>query len=120
MYAKNISVHYITEKKEIYQKYCINNEKCLTIIYVNDKNYTINGNFLEKYLTLFLKLKQVISGGGFDLDYIKSNIFYNIDYITYICITHGVSFFKYFLYEINSVYGWRKYDKILILKIFYI
>ena len=114
MYAKNISVHYITEKKEIYQKYCINNEKCLAIIYVNDKNYTINGNFLEKYLTLFLKLKQVISGGGFDLDYIKSNIFYNIDYITYICITHGVSFFKYFLYEINSVYGWRKYDKILI------
>ena len=106
-------VHYITEKNEIYQKYCINIKKCLSIILVKSDNYIINGNFLEKFLTLLLKLKQVISGGGIYLNYIN-NLFYDIEYITYICITHGVSFFKYFLYQPYNVYGIKQYDKLLI------
>jgi CDP-glycerol glycerophosphotransferase (TagB/SpsB family) len=77
------------------------------------QNYTINGDFLEKYLTLFLKLKQVITGSGIYFDYIN-NLFYNIDYISYISITHGVCYFKYFLYEENKCYGQKRIDKILI------
>ena len=113
MYKKNMPVHYITEKNEIYQKYCNNIKKCLSIILVKSDNYIINGNFLEKYLTLLLKLRQVISGGGIYLNYIN-NLFYDIEYITYICITHGVSFFKYFLYEPYNFYGNKQYDKLLI------
>ena len=45
---------------------------------------------------------------------IVNNIFYHIDYITYICAGHGVSFLKYFLYEENSCYGKKRYNKILI------
>ena len=43
-----------------------------------------------------------------------NNIFYNIDYIIYICVGHGVSFFKYFLYADYSCYGQKRYDKLLI------
>ena len=86
MEKTNLPVHYITEKNNIYLKYCKNQIKCLTIILVNKKNYIMNGDFLEKYLTLFLRLKQVISGGGTNFDYNNNNLFYNIDYITYICV----------------------------------
>ena len=113
MEIQNYYVHYLSEKIEFYQQYCLEEEKCLKIILVNKSNYTINGDFLQKYLTLFLKLKMVISGGGVNFDYIN-NIFYNIDYITYICVSHGVSFFKYFLYDEDSCYGKKRYDKILI------
>jgi CDP-glycerol glycerophosphotransferase (TagB/SpsB family) len=112
MESQNMPVHYLTEKIDIYNEYCNNKEKCLTIIYANIDNYTINGNFLEKHLTLLLKLKQVISEAGVSLDNIN-NIFYNIDYITYICVGHGVSFFKHFLYATNNWYGWKIFDKIL-------
>ena len=115
MYHQNLPVHYITEKKDIYQKFCNNNQlnNCLTIILVNKQNYIINGDFLNKYLTLFLKLKQVISGGGIQFNYI-TNIFYNIEYILYICVGHGVSYLKRFLYSDFSCYGKKIYDKILI------
>ena len=113
MSIQKLPVHYITEKLDIYQKYCSNKEKCLSIIYVNKNNYTMNGEFLEKYLKLFLKLKAVISGGGIYFNYI-TNIFYNIEYITYISIGHGISYFKYFLYANLEIYGSKIYDKILI------
>jgi len=106
-------VHYLTENFDIYQKHCFKKEKCLNIIYVNKNNYTLNGDFLENYLTLLLKLKQVISSGGIYFNYIN-NLFYNIEYITYICVGHGVSFFKHFLYARYSWYGQKVYDKILI------
>ena len=106
-------VHYLTENIDIYNKYCFEKGKCLKIILVNRKNYLINGDFLQKYLSLILMLKGVISGGGTNFDYIN-NIFYNIEYITYICVGHGVSFFKYFLYKENSCYGKKRYDKLLI------
>ena len=41
-----------------------------------------------------------------------NNAFYNIDYITYICIGHGVSYFKYYLYE--NFYGPQNFDKLLL------
>ena len=106
-------VHYITESLDIYQKYCINNNKCLSIILVNKNNYTLNGDFLEKYLKIFLQLKAVISGGGIYFNYIN-NIFYNIEYIMYISVGHGISYLKHFLYGNLECYGNKKYDKILI------
>ena len=106
-------VHYLTENLDIYNEFCYKKNKCMDIIYVNKNNYTINGNFLEKYLTLIFKLKQVISGAGINIFY-KDNLFYNIEYITYICVGHGVSFFKHFLYYPYNWYGSKTYDRILI------
>ena len=113
MFNQKLPVHYITEKLDIYKKYCFNKEKCLSIILVNKSNYIMNGDFLEKYLKLILKLKAVISGGGIHFNY-KNNLFYNIEYITYISIGHGISYFKHFLYASLECYGSKIYDKILI------
>ena len=107
----NMPVHYITEKLEIYEEYCGQINFCKSIILANKKNYTINGDFLEKYLTIFLKLKSAISGAEF---FFINNLFYNIDYITYICVGHGVSILKDFLYSAHSYYGHKTYDKILL------
>ena len=113
MFNQHKPVHYMTENMEIYNEYCFNKNKCLDIIYVNKNNYTINGDFLENYLDLILKLKQVISAGGINIFYYE-NLFYNIEYITYICVGHGISFFKYFLYNSYNWYGHKVFDKILI------
>ena len=71
MEIQNYYVHYLSEKKELYQQFCFKEEKCLKIILVNRSNYKINGDFLQKYLTLILKTKKVISGGGVSFDYIN-------------------------------------------------
>ena len=113
MSNKKLPVHYITENLNIYKKYCFDNKKCLSIILVNRNNYIMNGDFLEKYLKLYLQLKAVISGGGIYFNYIN-NIFYNIEYITYISVGHGISYLKHFLYANLECYGHKKYDKILI------
>ena len=113
MAKKNFPVHYLTENLDIYNDFCFQKNDCMTVILVNKENYKINGDFLERYLTLLLKLKQVISGSGTYFDYIN-NIFYNIEYITYISVTHGVCYFKYFLYSENKCYGIKRIDKILI------
>ena len=70
MFNENLPVHYMTESIDIFNEFCANKNKCGSIIYVNKNNYTINGDFIEKYLTLFLKLKEVISGGGKNFNYI--------------------------------------------------
>ena len=113
MAYQNLPVHYITENLDIYNEFCYQKFRCLTIISVNKNNYIMNGDFIEKYLTLFLKLKKVISGGGINFNYIN-NLFYNIEYITYICVGHGISFFKHFLYSAFSCYGHKVYDKIIL------
>ena len=113
MIKEKFPAHYLTESSKIYNEYCSEINNCEIVILVNKQNYTINGDFLEKYLTLFLKLKQVITGSGIYFDYIN-NLFYDIDYISYISITHGVCYFKYFLYEENKCYGQKRIDKILI------
>jgi len=113
MINEKMPVHYLTESTNIYNQYCSNINKCQAVLLVNQLNYTINGDFLEKYLTLFLKLKQVISNSGIYFNYIN-NLFYEIDYITYISITHGVCYFKYFLYNESRCYGINRIDKVLI------
>ena len=111
MLKLNLSVHYLTAKRSIYKEYCQNNKKCLSIILVKKEEYRINGNFLEKYLTLFLKLKAAIAGATF---LVIDNLFYNIDYITFISVGHGVAFFKNYLYSEKSYYGYKRYNKILL------
>lgn len=111
MIKLNFTSHYLTQKKSIYDKNCKNIKKCLSIILVNKYTCVINGNFLEAYLTLFLKLKAAITGAHF---FFINNLFYNIDYITFISVGHGVSFFKQFLYSGNGYYGHKRYNKLLL------
>jgi hypothetical protein len=113
MELKNYPVHYITEKIEIYNEYSSKKKNKLTIIMLNKENYYYNGDFLEKYLSLFLKLKAVVSGKYTNLHSI-SLLFYNIEYITYIAVGHGVCYFKDYLYDEYRLYGRKKNNKILI------
>jgi CDP-glycerol glycerophosphotransferase (TagB/SpsB family) len=69
----------------------------------------INGDFLEKYLDIFLKLKAVISGAKI---FSINNLFYNIEYITYICLGHGISYLKEFLFK--DYYSQKLYNKIFL------
>ena len=78
----------------------------IPIIY--GSNY-IDGDFLEKYLDIFLRLKATISGAKI---YSYNNLFYNIEYITYICLGHGISYLKDFLYE--DYYSTKIYNKIVL------
>ena len=113
MEKRNLPVHYVTEDKNIYNKYCYQNEKCLKIIPFSLKSYIRFGDFLENYLTLLLKLKVVISCKE-NANSKYSELFYKLHYITYIAIGHGVCYFKDWLYHENRTYGIKKNDKILI------
>ena len=110
MERQKFPVHYITEKLNIYEQYFKNNNS-LAILKVRNQMKPIDGDFLEKYLNIFLKLKVVVSGRGTTFN---TNLFYNIEYISYICVGHGVCYFKYFLYEEYRIYGNKKNDKLLI------
>ena len=111
MEKNRFPVHYLTENINIYNEFCNKRENCLSVLLVINKDKPINGDFLEKYLALFLKLKVVVSGRGTTFN---TNLFYNIEYITYICVGHGVCFFKYYLYFENRIYGIGKNDKLLL------
>ena len=113
MVEQNIPSFYLTENSEIYYKYCYQKSECFRIISVNKSNYIINGDFLEKYLFLFLKLKAVISGRAQAFNFV-TNIFYTLEYLQYIGVGHGVSFFKYFLYSEDQTYGIKQNDKIVL------
>jgi hypothetical protein len=76
------------------------------------KNIIINGDFLEKFLDLILKLKVAVSGSEFISIIYNDYIFCNIEYITSINVGHGVKYFKSFLYERYSNY--KKYNKLLL------
>ena len=102
MIKQNLNAHYMTKRKELLRK---NTSNKLSIIYFE----YINGNFLEKYLDLILRLKSVISGAKI---YSMSNLFKEIEYITFICVGHGISYIKDFLYK--NYYGSKTYDKILL------
>ena len=69
----------------------------------------INGDILEKYFELFLRLKAVIAAEKYES---IDNIFYNIEYITFIFLGHGVTYIKSFLY--NNYLSPKKYNKILL------
>lgn len=111
MIEQNLPAHYLTQDENIYNKYCNMKNNCLIILPVINKNEIIDGNFLEKYLTLILRLKATISGADF---FCINNLFYNIEYITHISIGHGISYLKPFLYSNYSYYGSKKYNKLLI------
>ena len=110
MEKQKFPVHYITEKLNIYEHYFKKNNS-LAILKVRNKMKPIDGDFLEKYLNIFLKLKVVVSGRGTTFN---TNLFYNIEYISYICVGHGVCYFKYFLYDEYRIYGNKKNDKLLL------
>ena len=112
MLKEGFSVHYITEDINIYNKYC-NISKCLTILLINWDIYFKYGDFIEKYLFIILKLKAVISG-KISPNHNISELFYNLDYITYIAVGHGVCYFKDFLFTENEIYGINRNNKILI------
>ena len=99
------NAYYMTINKRIFQNNSITEDLKTHII----KGNMINGDFLEKYFGLILRLKAVVSGA----EYISfKNIFYNIEYITYISLTHGINFFKAYLF--NSYYGFNRYNKIVV------
>ena len=109
MIKHNLKVHYLTMSTLIYNQFCLNNIKCnknLKIIYGIRK---INGDVLEKYLDLFLKLKAVIAAEPYES---IDNLFYNIEYITYIFLGHGVQYIKSYLYK--NYLSYKKYNKILL------
>ena len=109
MKYKNYKVHYLTMSDKIYKQLCLNNQKCLLnseIIYGVKK---INGDILEKFIVLFLRLKAVIAAEKY---YSIDNIFYNIDYITYIFLGHGVTYIKSYLYK--DYLSPKTYNKILL------
>jgi len=103
----NLSAHYMTESEEIYDEFCGNDTHCSKIIPIDKYSSNIDGNFLEKYLDIILRLKAVISASEF---YSLENIFYNIEYLTYIMVGHGVSFFKTYLYK--NYLSYNRYNKI--------
>ena len=109
MFKQNLSVHYLTKREDIFNEYMTlnrNNSSYIPIIF--DSNY-INGNFLEKYFDLMLRLKVVVSGAKI---YSINNLFYNLEYITYICLTHGISYIKDFLYK--TYYSNKIYNEIVL------
>ena len=107
MIYQNLSSYYMTGDEKI----CNDNYLNKYISPFNPIIYetTINGDFLEKYLEIILKLKVVIVVNEF---FSIDNIFYNIEYITYIFLGHGVSYFKQYLYK--DYLSPTKYDKIII------
>ena len=113
MIKQNISAHYITEKKELFREYCQDNKRCQTIIPINIFSYHKFGDFVEKYLTLILKLKSVISCKESSFHYL-SYLFYKVEYITYIAVGHGVDLFKDYLFDKYRIYGNKINNKILI------
>ena len=108
MIKQNLNAYFMTQREDIFKEYSSNIMyfKRNPIIY--GSNY-IDGDFLEKYLDIFLKLKATISGAKI---YSYDNLFYNIEYITYICLGHGISLLKDFLYE--DYYSFKIYNKIIL------
>ena len=86
---------------DIYNDYCIHVRKCQKIIRIDKDTYPLYGDFLENYLTLLLKTKAVVSGKVQAVNLI-SKLFYDIDYITYIAVGHGLCYFKdFYMVEID-------------------
>jgi len=109
MLKRNIEVHYVTMSWEVYNRFCLYNQKCLKDFQIIYGVKTINGNVLEKFFELFLRLKAVITAEKYES---IENLFYNIDYIIYIFLGHGVTYIKSYLY--NDYLSPKRYNKILL------
>ena len=109
MINKGMNAHYLDSKRFIYKKFCNKEKYCLKVLPIINKRPVINGNFLEKYLDIILRLKAVVVG-----HHISSftNIFYNIDYIDYINLGHGIKYIKHFLYSNYASY--KNYNKLVL------
>ena len=110
MIKQNLNSYYMTQNDNIYNNFCFNNSisQCFYSFKII-KWKVINGDFLEKFFDLVLKLKVVVSAFAY---FSFENIFYNIEYITYIFLGHGTSYFKDFIF--NDYQSCNKYNKILI------
>ena len=105
MIGQNLPAHFISPKENLYKEFCFQKSRCLTIL-----NETfIDGDFLEKYLNLILRLKATVAGSDFRA---INNLFFNIEYITNINVGHGVKFFKSFLYM--NYTSPKRYNKLVL------
>jgi CDP-glycerol glycerophosphotransferase (TagB/SpsB family) len=113
MEKRNYPVHYITEKKDLIERYCGDDPYCNKIIKVNRALYDYYADFIEKHLTTILKTKAVVSckENGF---HFVSYLFYRLEYITYIAVGHGVCLFKDYLFEKTRIYGNKRNNQIVI------
>ena len=109
MINNNFNAHYITMSTNIYKEFCLNDTNCLDKMQIIYGIKKINGDILEKYLELILRLKAVITAEKYES---IDNIFYNIEYITYIFLGHGVTYIKSFLY--TDYLHPNRYNKILL------
>ena len=102
--------HYITGNLDLYNEHCGNNEYCDKIMLTLDDDRPLYGNFVEKYISIFLRLKSLISGRpSFNTD-----LFYFMEYVTYVCVGHGICYFKPWLFNPERIYGIRRNDKIIL------
>lgn len=113
MINKNYPAHYITQRYDLKRDFCKEEQKCLTILHVNKDDYYRFGDFIEKYLTLILKIKAVVSCKE-STNHPIADFFYEAEYINYIAVGHGVCYFKDYLFGKNRIYGRAKNNKILI------
>ena len=111
MLKKKLPVYYMTIDQNIYNNFIADDKyrnydlNKFPIIYEK----VINGDFLQRYFELFLRLKFVFTVDNYlSID----NLFYNIEYIIYIILDHGVMFFKEYLY--NDYRSFTKFDKIML------
>ena len=132
MIKQNLNAHYLTMNYDIYQLYCLNNTKCINNMEIIYGYRKINGDFLERFLNLILRLKVVVTAEYFES---IDNLFYNNKYITYIFLGHGVTYIKSYLYmyyispkrynkfllpnskifiDLALKYGWKREDIIKI------
>ena len=109
MIKDNFKAHYLTMSSKIYAKFNMEDVRNLNKMKVIYGVRKIDGDILEKYLELFLRLKVVIAAEKY---YSIDNIFYNIEYIIYIFLGHGVTYIKSFLY--NNYLSPKMYNKILL------
>ena len=109
MVKRNLKVHYMTMSWEIYSQYCLNNKKCTKNLQIIYGIKTINGDILEKFLELFLRLKVVVAAEKYDS---IDNLFFNIKYIKYIFLGHGVTYIKSYLYD--EYLSPKRFNKILL------
>ena len=104
------NAHYITGNLDIYKEHCGDDLYCKKILLAPKDLKPIYGDFLEKYIFVFFKLKVMISGRpNFNTD-----LFYDMEYVTYVCVGHGICFFKDYLFNPERIYGIRRNDKIIL------
>ena len=104
------NAHYITGNLDIYKEHCGDDEYCKKVLLAPKDLKPIYGDFLEKYIFVFFKLKVMISGRpNFNTD-----LFYNMEYVTYVCVGHGICYFKDYLFNPERIYGIRRNDKIIL------